>query len=49
MTTMTMPATVERTQSTAPRGESQLVPMVVAAALLLLVGVVSVLITGPMH
>jgi len=49
MTTMTMPRTVERTQSPKTEGVSQLLPMVVATVLLLLVGVASILISGPMH
>jgi hypothetical protein len=49
MTTMTMPVTVERTQPDHARPVSQLIPMVVAMALLVAVALVSVLISGPMH
>jgi hypothetical protein len=49
MTTMTMPATVERSQSDHKKEVSQIVPFLVGIALFVAVGVVSVLISGPMH
>ncbi len=49
MTTMTMPATVERTKTNQAKRVSQIVPMVVALVLLAVVGVGSILISGPMH
>ena len=49
MTTMTMPATVERTRSDHKKDVSQFVPFLVGIALFMAVGVVSVLISGPMH
>ena len=49
MTTMTMPATVERAEPTHTKGVSQLMPLLLAIVLLVASAVVSVLISGPMH
>ena len=49
MTTMTMPTTAERTQTSNPKRESQFPPMLVATVLLVATGVISVLLSGPMH
>ena len=53
MTTMTMPATLERTTAAHAREQkpavSQLMPLLLAIALLAAVAAVSVLISGPMH
>ena len=49
MTTMTMPATAERTQSTPAKEVSQIVPFLVAMSFFMAAAVVSVLVSGPMH
>jgi hypothetical protein len=54
MTTMTMQSnarttTVQRVEPLHAKGVSQLMPMLVAFALLVATGVASVLIAGPMH
>jgi hypothetical protein len=55
MTTMTMPTTVERTSAShassayVDKPVSQLIPVLVAIVLLVVVGVGSMLISGPMH
>ena len=49
MATMTMPTVVERTQPKQKSGESQLLPLLLAMALLVASGVLAVLISGPMH
>ncbi|MGA3002370.1 MAG: hypothetical protein ABSE20_11620 [Acetobacteraceae bacterium] len=49
MTTMTMPTTIERARSKPARGVSQLMPFLLAMVFLVATGVVSMLISGPMH
>jgi hypothetical protein len=49
MTSMTMPAAVERAQPTHKQNVSQLGPMLLAVALVVASAVVSVLLSGPMH
>ena len=49
MTTMTMPTTVERAQPRPFRGVSHLMPFLLAMVFLVATGVVSILISGPMH
>ena len=49
MTTKTMPATVERTQSDQKKEVSHIVPFLVGMAFFVAMAVVSVLISGPMH
>lgn len=48
-TMMTMPATVERTTTGHAKPVSQIVPMLVAIVFLVVTGVASILISGPMH
>ncbi len=49
MTTITMPATVERTQSDQRKEISHIVPFLVGMAFFVAAAVVSLLISGPMH
>jgi hypothetical protein len=50
MTTMTMPATIgERAQPAHTTGVSHVMPFLLAMALLIATGVVSILISGPLH
>jgi hypothetical protein len=49
MTTMTMPVVAERAPPKQDRGVSQLMPFLLAMALLMATGVASLLISGPMH
>ena len=49
MTTMTMPAMVERTQSNDKHKASQLIPFLLAMVLVAAAGVVSILLSGPLH
>jgi hypothetical protein len=49
MTTMTMPTTIERVAPRQPRGTSHLMPLLLAMVFLVATGVVSILISGPMH
>jgi hypothetical protein len=49
MTTMTMPTTIARVQRKPARDVSQIMPLLVALALLAAVAVVSLWISGPMH
>lgn len=49
MATITMPTTMERAQSKPSRGVSQVMPLLLAIVLLVVTGVGSMLISGPMH
>jgi hypothetical protein len=49
MTTLTMPTTIDRAPTRQPSGTSQLMPFLLAMVFLVATGVVSILISGPMH
>jgi hypothetical protein len=49
MTTMTMPTTIARIQRKPSRDVSQIMPLLVSLALLVVVAAMSLWISGPMH